>query len=433
MNIIKWEGCSENLKNTLLNRPAVDNSEDVLMKVNEIIVETKKLGDEACLYFTEKFDGVKLNKLSVENEDIEKAEVSDDLEKALTTARRNIIRVQTELFPKNTAIDVIPGMVVERKYTPIKSVGLYVPAGSAPLISTLMMLAIPAKIAGCKTIIICTPPNSNGKIDPAILYAAKICGIEKIYSLGGAQAIAAMAYGTQTIPKVDKIFGPGNTWVTIAKQLVAQDPIGPAIDLPAGPSELMVIADDDANEEIIAADLLSQAEHSPDSQVFLITDSTRIVESINKVLYSQLERLYRKKIAEIALSNSKVIFVNNLMDAIDIANRYGPEHLSLQCKNSSKWISKIYTAGTVFLGENTAESFGDYITGSNHVLPTNGAARSYSGLSVNDYMRSFSVQRLEDEAFLEMSSATICLAEAEGLTAHSNAVKIRLLVKEKTL
>ncbi len=429
MNIIKWESCSLNQRESVLERPLINQTEKIVTKVKEIIGDVKNGGDNACLEYTKKFDGVLLEKLEVE-EEIQDAKICGDLADALKVSRNNIIKVQSALLPRENSIEVIPGMVCQRLFCPFDSVGLYIPGGSAPLISTLLMLAVPAKIAGCEQIIICTPPNKNGKVDPALLYAAKLCGIDRIFVLGGAQAIAAMAYGTETIPKVCKIFGPGNTWVTVAKQLVAQDPIGPSIDLPAGPSELMVIADNSANEEIVAADLLSQAEHSPDSQVLLCTNSMRIAESVNNALCMQLTRLTRKKIAEQALENSKILIVNNLEIAIDIANQYSPEHLSLQCENPSQWIKKIRNVGTVFLGSNAAESFGDYVTGSNHVLPTYGKARSYSGLSVSDFFRSYSVQSMDDEALGKMSDATMRIADAEGLTAHSYAVKIRLMEKE---
>ncbi len=431
MNIINWERCSDHQKDTLLQRPLNNESEIIFSKVKGIIREVRNKGDGACFKFTEKFDGVVLNKLEIKKKNIRNAQVCSNLAHALEIAKNNIIKVQAALFPKDNIVEVIPGMICQRVFRPLDSVGLYVPGGTAPLISTLMMLALPAKIAGCEQIIICTPPDKNGKLDPAMLYAAKICGIDRIFAIGGAQAIGAMAYGTETIPKVCKIFGPGNTWVTIAKQLVAQDPMGAATDLPAGPSELMVIADDNANEEIIASDLLSQAEHAPDSQVILCTNSMRIAESMNNIICTQLAGLSRKKIVEQALENSKILLVNKLETAIDIANQYCPEHLSLQCANSSQWITKIRNVGTLFLGSNTAESFGDYITGSNHVLPTYGTARSYSGLSVCDYLRSYSVQSLNDEAFIKMSEATMRIADAEGLTAHSNAIRVRLMEKEK--
>jgi histidinol dehydrogenase len=400
-------------------------------KVREIIDDVKKRGDRACLEYTEKFDRVRLSRIDVEAMDLDRAEVDIKLAEALETAKANILKVQSSLLPSDQSVEVIPGMKCQRIYRPLDVVGLYVPGGTAPLISTMMMLALPAKVAGCKKIIVCSPPNKSGTLDPAMLYTAKLCGIDKVYLMGGAQAIAAMAYGTESVPKVCKIFGPGNSWVSVAKQIVAQDPMGAAIDMPAGPSELMVIADESAEAAAIAADLLSQAEHSPDSQVMLCTDSQRLAELVNKELDRQLVKLTRSKIAEQALSNSKILIVPQLESAIDIANEYCPEHLSLQCDSPQSWISKIRNVGTLFLGPYTAESFGDYITGSNHVLPTYGTAKSYSGLSVSDFIRSFSVQSLNREAVIKMGKATMCIADAEGLGAHSNAVKIRLLSGEK--
>lgn len=431
MKLIDWERCTEQQQYQILQRPLQDQSERINSDVKKIIDVVKQRGDQACIELTEKYDGVRLKRIDLNLCDSDSPAIDEALAKSLEIAKENIIKVQSGLIPQNKRIEVIPGMVCERLFRPLESVGLYVPGGTAPLISTLLMLALPAQVAGCEKIVVCTPPNKNGGIDPAMLYVAKLCGIEKIFLVGGAQAIAAMAYGTVTIPKVAKIFGPGNAWVTVAKQLVAQDPLGAAIDMPAGPSELMVIADQNANAQLIAADLLSQAEHSVDAQVMLCTTSSVMAEAVYEGINLQLKSLSRKSIASVALENSKIILVDKIDAAINIANLYCPEHLSLQCDNAQDWIVKIRNVGTVFLGTNAAETFGDYISGSNHVLPTNGAAKSYSGLSVIDYLRSFSVQSLDDDAVQQMGNATMSIASAEGLDAHENAVKLRLRLKEE--
>lgn len=430
MNIVEWEKLTKSQRDTLLQRPAQQNSEIVLKQVREIIEKIRSKGDAACFELTEKYDGARLKSLAITAEQINAARVSPAVISALELAKNNIVRMQSALLPQDITVETCAGVICQRLVQPIDAVGLYVPAGTAPLVSTLMMIALPAKIAACPQIILCTPPNKSGEINPAILYAAKLCGISQIFAIGGAQAIAAMAYGTETIPKVSKIFGPGNAWVTAAKQLVAQDPLGAACDLPAGPSEIMVIADETADSTRVAADLLSQAEHASDAQVMLCTNSLRVAREINQAINDQLQNLPRKQMAQAVLANSRTLLVSNLAEAIDIANNYAPEHLSLQCENPERWINCLRNCGTVFIGENTAESFGDYVTGSNHVLPTYGYARCYSGLSVADFMRYMTIQTLTQEAVSNLAQATITLAELEGLTAHANAVRCRVIMRE---
>ncbi|MBL7748803.1 MAG: histidinol dehydrogenase, partial [Chitinophagaceae bacterium] len=311
-----------------------------------------------------------------------------------------------------------------RQAVPIEKIGLYIPGGSAPLFSTVLMLAVPAKLAGCKEIILCTPPAKDGSINPAILFAASLCGVTKIFKTGGAQAIAAMAYGTATIPKVSKIFGPGNQYVTMAKQLVQQD--GVAIDMPAGPSEVLVIADETAIPAYVAADLLSQAEHGPDSQVILVTTSESVAHKVIEAVKEQLEKLPRKQTARKALQNSKAIIVNDLAEAIALSNVYAPEHLILSCSSAEETANLVTAAGSVFIGNYSPESAGDYASGTNHTLPTNGYATMYSGVSVDSFVKKITYQQLTKEGLVNISNTVMIMAEAEGLTAHKNAIAIRL-------
>ena len=382
MKIIKWENVSDQQKKMLLLRPQQENREALFSQVKAIIAQVKKGGDEACYQLTEKYDGVLLSSLRVDEATLSAAEVSTEVAEALEVAKATISRFQNALLPRDLSVETMPGVICQRIAQPLDAVGLYVPGGSAPLVSTLMMLALPAKLAGCTKIVLCTPPSREGGVNPALLYAAKLCGITEVFAVGGAQAIAAMAYGTETIPKVCKIFGPGNAWVTAAKQLVAQDPEGASIDLPAGPSEILIIADETAEPTAVAADLLSQAEHGPDSQVILCTNSIEFAAQVNEELQEQLSVLPRKAIAKCALENSRLFIVNNLSEGLDIAADYAPEHLSLNCENPERWLKSVRNAGTVFCGANAAETFGDYVSGSNHVLPTYGYTRSVSGLSV---------------------------------------------------
>ena len=350
--------------------------------------------------------------------------LNDDLKKAIQQAKLNIEKFHLAQKEEIKKIETMPGIFCWRRSLPIEKVGLYIPGGSAPLFSTVLMLAIPASIAGCKEIILFTPPTKEGNIHPAILFTAKLCGVNKIFKIGGAQAIAAMAYGTETVPKVFKIFGPGNPFVTLAKQLVQME--GIAIDMPAGPSEVLVIADETANPAFVAADLLSQAEHGPDSQVLLITTNESIIESVQKEIKKQLMNLPRKEIAEQALQNSKIILVKNIEEAITLSDKYASEHLILQCKNSEVVAEKINNAGSVFIGNYSPESAGDYASGTNHTLPTNGYAAMYSGVSLDSFLKKVTFQQLTKEGLQNIGNTVMTMAEAEGLDAHKNAVMIRL-------
>ena len=406
----------------LAQRP-VEDAASKEEAVAAILQQVKSKGDKALIDLTKKFDGVKISKLIVEESTISKAvkSISPSLKKAIDTAYKNIYKFHSvQLSNKTDKVETMPGILCWRKALPIEKVGLYIPGGSAPLFSTVLMLGIPAKIAGCKEIALCSPPT----IHPAILYTAGKCGIKNIYSIGGAQAIAAMAYGTKSIPKVDKIFGPGNSFVTIAKQLVSSQ--GVAIDMPAGPSEVLVIADDSANAGFVASDLLSQAEHGPDSQVILLSTSKDLITKVNKEIGIQLKGLPRKGIAEKALKNSRAILLKNLKEAISFSNIYAPEHLILCCKNANGLAGKVTNAGSVFIGNYSPESAGDYASGTNHTLPTNGYARAYSGVSVDSFMKKITFQKISAKGLLSLGSTIETMAEAEQLHAHKNAVTIRL-------
>lgn len=391
--------------------------------VRDILQLVKSDGDKALIDLTHKFDKVNLKNLKLKESEIKKADkgLSPTLKKAIDTAYKNIYRFHaSQLIDKIEKIETMPGVVCWRKTVPIEKVGLYIPGGSAPLFSTVLMLGIPAKIAGCEEVILCSPPD----IHPAILYAAAKCGIKTIFCVGGAQAIAAMAYGTKSIPKVDKIFGPGNSFVTIAKQLVTQE--GVAIDMPAGPSEVLVIADDTANPAFVAADLLSQAEHGPDSQVILVSTSKDIVNAVTKELGNQLKKLPRKPIAEKALQNSRALLLKSLDEALAFSNLYATEHLILSCKNADKLAEKVVNAGSVFIGNYSPESAGDYASGTNHTLPTNGYARAYSGVSVDSFVKKITFQQISKEGLAKLGPTIETMAEAEQLKAHRNAVTLRL-------
>lgn len=409
----------------ILARPVIDNK--LLYKqVGKILSEVKARGDKALKKFAKKFDGVKINFIQVYQEEIDQAEgkLSSSLKDAILVAASNIRKFHSAQIAPISKIETSTGVFCWRKSLPIERVGLYIPGGSAPLFSTILMLGIPAQLAGCKEILLCTPPSKDGTIHPAILYAAKQVGIQTIYKCGGAQAIGAMAYGTETIKKVDKIFGPGNQYVTAAKQLIQME--GIAIDMPAGPSEVCVLADDTANPDFIAADLLSQAEHGPDSQVILVSDSKIIIEKTMFSIENQLELLERKRIAMNALENSKAILVHNMGEGLNIVNRYAAEHLILASENAHELAEKIEHAGSVFIGNFTPESAGDYASGTNHTLPTNGYARAYSGVSVDSFVRKVTFQHITEDGLHHLGNTIINMAEAEGLDAHANAVKIRI-------
>ena len=409
----------------LIKRPLFENS-SLEKSVRKILEKVKNKGDKAVHKYTKEFDGVKLKKLVVSEKEIQEASNSlpDGLKAAIQQAKSNIEKFHRLQVASPKLIETMPGIICWRRSTGIEKVGIYIPGGSAPLFSTVLMLAIPASIAGCKEIILCTPPSKDGSVNPAILYAANLCGVTKIFKAGGVQAIAAMAYGTETIPKVFKIFGPGNQYVTTAKQLIQKD--GVAIDMPAGPSEVLVIADEIAVPEFVAADLLSQAEHGPDSQVILLTTSETIIEDVQVCIKKQLEELQRKEIAEKALSNSKIILLHTIDDAIALANFYAPEHLILACNNANELTDKIISAGSVFIGNYSPESAGDYASGTNHTLPTNGHAAMYSGVSVDSFVKKITFQQLSKDGLERIGNTVMEMAAAEGLDAHKNAVAIRL-------
>lgn len=413
----KWE--------QYLQRPAFDAS-SLHNKVKNILQDVKQNGNTALKKYAEQFDGVCLNEFAVSQKEIDEAikQVDENLKEAIAIAAKNIRLFHERQLAQKEIIQTMPGIFCWRKSVAIDKVGLYIPGGSAPLFSTILMLAIPANIAGCKEIIMCSPPGKNGKLNAAIIYAAHVVGITKIYKIGGVQAIAAMAYGTESIEKVYKIFGPGNQYVTCAKQLIQQD--GIAIDMPAGPSEVCVLADESANISFVAADLLSQAEHGADSQVLLITTNERLAGEIKIEIEQQLQQLPRKDIAEKALQNSKIILVENINEAIKIANEYAPEHLIICCVNDEKIAEKITNAGSVFLGNFSPESVGDYASGTNHTLPTNGFANAYSGVSVDSFVKKITFQKLTQQGLQQIGKTVQLMAEAEGLQAHANAVTIRL-------
>ena len=412
--------------NALLARPSFD-ADTLLPKVQAILNEVQVNGDEALLRFTKEFDKVQLNSIALAQSIKDNAEqtLSSSLKSAIQLAKGNIEKFHLPQLQKMDRIETMPGVWCWRKSVGIESVGIYIPGGTAPLFSTVLMLGIPAKIAGCKNIILCTPPNNEkGEIHPAIIYAASLVGVTHIYTLGGVQAIAAMAFGTTTVPKVQKIFGPGNQYVTAAKQLVQQN--GVAIDMPAGPSEVYVWADDFSIPSFVAADLLSQAEHGVDSQVLLVASNEKVVANVQAALNDQLAGLPRKDLATKALENSKAIILENPNDALDLINQYAPEHLILSIENAETIADKIINAGSVFIGNYSPESVGDYASGTNHTLPTNGYASVYSGVSVDSFVKKITFQHLTERGLANIGTAVMEMASAENLDAHANAVLVRL-------
>jgi histidinol dehydrogenase len=409
----------------ILKRPSFDSS-SLEETVKNILDEVKATGDEAVRKFTLQFDKVDIGELRVNDAEIEAAgtSLSADLKQAIVTAKNNIEKFHGSQLTEAGFVETMPGVRCWRKSVPIEKVGLYIPGGSAPLFSTILMLAVPARLAGCKEIVLCSPPNTKGQLNPAILFTAGIAGITKIFRVGGVQAVGAMSFGTRSIPKVYKIFGPGNQYVTYAKQLVQKE--GIAIDLPAGPSEVAVYGDETANPSFVAADLLSQAEHGIDSQVLLITNHPLLIDAVIKEIDIQIVDLPRKNIALKALENSKCILVKNETEAIDILNEYAPEHLILSCADADELSQKITNAGSVFLGHYSPESAGDYASGTNHTLPTNGYAKSYSGVSIDSFVKKITFQKLSEEGLKNIAKTVELMAEAEGLVAHKNAVSIRI-------
>ena len=408
----------------LLERPVLDAA-SLEATVSNILKEVKEGGDEALKRFSLIFDKSIIEDLKVSTTETDAAEnaISEELKAAIQVAKNNIELFHSKQKVQEAVVETMTGVRCWRKAVAIEKVGLYIPGGSAPLFSTLLMLGIPAKIADCKQIVLCTPPDKSGKIHPAILYTAKLLGIDTIIKVGGAQAIAAMGYGTETVPQVYKIFGPGNQYVTCAKQLLQKE--GIAIDMPAGPSEVCVLADETSVPAFIAADLLSQAEHGPDSQVLLITSSEAVAKQTIKEVQVQLDSLPRKEIAEKALANSKVIITSNIEAALELVNEYAAEHLIIAMNDAEAVAEKIINAGSVFIGHYSPESVGDYASGTNHTLPTNGFARAYSGVSLDSFVKKITFQQLSREGLESIADSVETMAEAEGLTAHANAVRIR--------
>jgi histidinol dehydrogenase len=432
MRILQWDQLADHEKRAALARPAQDSRADVVALVLEVINAVRLQGDTAVRSYTKRFDGVQLDRLAVSGAEFAAARRSlraDQID-ALERAIGNVHEFHSAQVPQPLAMETTPGVHCERIIRPISAVGLYVPAGSAPLPSAVVMLGVPARIAGCPQRVLCTPPTPDGRANAAVLVAAALCGIDTVFKVGGAQAIAALAYGTSSIPKVDKIFGPGNAWVTAAKQLVANDPSGAACDLPAGPSEVMVIADETARPDFVAADLLAQAEHDVQAQAILVTPSRALAERVTAEIQLQLGELSRRGILEKSLAASRCIVVPDLTAAMQVANEYAAEHLILEVREPRRWLAQIHNAGSIFLGAWSPEPMGDYCSGTNHVLPTYGYARAYSGLSVLDFLKRVTVQELSPAGLRSLGPVAVTLAQLEGLDAHANAVTRRLAVLE---
>ncbi len=428
MRIVDWTALDSVARSLVLQRPAVQLSDNIRNRVSDIVSRVRAEGDSALLSFAAELDGAKLDSLRVDADEVKAAaaEVSADAQQAIATAIANVTRFHAAQEAAPIRVETVPGVICERISKPLRAVGLYVPAGTAPLPSTAIMLAVPSGIAGCPVRVMCTPPRPDGRADPAVVTAAWACGIREIYKAGGAQAIAAMAYGTATVPKVVKIFGPGNAWVTAAKTLVAADPAGAALDMPAGPSEVMVIADRDANPRFVALDLLSQAEHGPDSHVVLVCTDPALASAVQTEIDRALPGLPRRDTIRTALTHAVAVIVPTLADAVTVANDYAPEHLILQTAEPRALAAGVDTAGSVFIGEWTPESVGDYCSGTNHVLPTYGYARAYSGLSVADFERRMTLQEATLAGLRTLAPTVRTLAQLEGLDAHAQAVATRL-------
>lgn len=411
---------------SLLERPHIDMTA-LYATVNTVLADVRTRGDQAVLDYEEKFDRVRLSSLQVTEAEMEAAEqlIPEELKDALQQAERNIATFHEAQRFQGKKIETAPGVVCWQKAVPIEKVGLYIPGGTAPLFSTVLMLAVPARLAGCREIVLCTPPDREGRVNPAILYAARLAGVHRIFKAGGVQAIGAMAYGTETVPKVYKIFGPGNQYVMAAKQQVSLHEV--AIDMPAGPSEVLVVADEKANPVFVAADLLSQAEHGADSQVLLVTTSDWMLERVREEVQVQLEQLPRRELAVRSLEHSKLILVRSMEEAMELANAYAPEHLILEVEDYASLSEKVVNAGSVFMGAYTPESAGDYASGTNHTLPTSGYARAYSGVNLDSFVRKVTFQELSPEGIRNIGPAIEKLASGEQLDAHKNAVTLRLL------
>ncbi|WJG07994.1 histidinol dehydrogenase [Aliiglaciecola sp. LCG003] len=423
-----WASLSDSEKVTLLSRPAMADNKTLADTVSGILQQVKNRGDEAIRELTKKFDGVDLAQLRLASAALTSAqsEISDKVKKAIDIAYQNISLFHQAQYPQDVKVETQPGVVCELKHTALDAVGLYIPGGSAPLPSTVLMLGATAQVAGCNRKVLCTPPDKNGNIAAEIRYAATLCGIDEVYLIGGAQAIAAMAFGTQSIAKVDKIFGPGNSFVTEAKQQVSTLADGAAIDMPAGPSEVLVIADEQADPAFVASDLLSQAEHGADSQAVLVSNSQVLIDAVQQQVAIQLPKLSRESIASQAMLHSRYILTTSIEESIQVSNQYAPEHLIIQVQNPRNTLTSIKHAGSIFVGKWSPESAGDYASGTNHVLPTYGYARNYSSLGLADFMRRYTVQELSYQGLLNIGDAIMDLAAAEGLDAHKQAVAIRL-------
>ncbi|PWC17293.1 histidinol dehydrogenase [Brenneria corticis] len=422
--IIDWQGCSAEERRQLLTRPAISASDRITGIVEEILHNVKSRGDSALREYSARFDNVQVDTLRISEAQIAAAaeRLGDEVKQAMAIAVRNIETFHNAQKLPVVDVETQPGVRCQQLTRPIATVGLYIPGGSAPLPSTVLMLGTPARIAGCRRVVLCSPPP----IADEILYAAQLCGISEVFQLGGAQAIAAMAFGSESIPKVDKIFGPGNAYVTEAKRQVSQQLTGAAIDMPAGPSEVLVIADGGATPSFVAADLLSQAEHGPDSQVILLTPDAALAKAVAEAVEQQLAQLSRAEIARQALSSSRVIVARDLAQCVEISNQYGPEHLIIQTRDAEKWVDDITSAGSVFLGDWSPESAGDYASGTNHVLPTYGYTATYSSLGLADFQKRMTVQQLTPQGLLQLAPTIETLAQAERLTAHKNAVTLRV-------
>jgi histidinol dehydrogenase len=424
MRTVVWQSLSKSQQVSILERPAINEGASITSAVIQVIEQVRSDGDPALIELTTKFDGVTPASIRVSEADIDAASerLSEPMKQALDQAYQNITKFHRAQLPQPIKVETMQGVVCEQTTRPINTVGLYIPGGSAPLPSTVLMLGVPAQIAGCRKVVLCSPPP----IADEILYVAKLCRIDEVYNVGGAQAIAAMAYGTETVTKVDKIFGPGNAYVTEAKRQVSHDFRGAAIDMPAGPSEVMVIADDSADPDFIAADLLSQAEHGPDSQVVLVTPSVVIADQVTDAVQEQLKSLSRTSIAKQALASSLIVISESITQAVSISNFYGPEHLIVQTKKPRELLPLLDNAGSIFLGGWSPESAGDYASGTNHVLPTYGYTRTYSSLGLADFMKRMTVQELSVEGLKALAPTVVAMAEAEGLDAHKRAVTIRM-------
>ncbi|HBC3848060.1 TPA: histidinol dehydrogenase [Vibrio cholerae] len=424
MRTVVWQSLSEAQQESILERPAITEGANITAAVAQVIAKVRSEGDAALFELTEKFDRVKPASLRVSREEMDAAaeRLSETMKQALEQAYNNISKFHKAQKAQPIKVETMPGVVCEQVTRPINKVGLYIPGGSAPLPSTVLMLGVPAQIAGCRKVVLCSPPP----IADEILYVAKLCNIDEVYNLGGGQAIAAMAYGTETVTKVDKIFGPGNAYVTEAKRQVSNDFRGAAIDMPAGPSEVLVIADETADADFIAADLLSQAEHGPDSQVVLVTPSPVLADQVTDAVQKQLKVLSRASIAEKALASSLIIIAESLTQAVSISNYYGPEHLIVQTRNPRELVPLLDNAGSIFLGDWSPESVGDYASGTNHVLPTYGYTRTYSSLGLADFSKRMTVQELTADGLQLLAPTVVTMAAAEGLDAHKRAVTIRV-------